>query len=820
MWQLHQRWQWGQTDEVRQTEQVRLETFRVRRLLVILVVLGLATVGGLLADRFVHPPSYVAIGLSVVGGAALALLLIVIPAQALRVLRRGAIALGLVRRRRRLRHLVTLEKHALARAADDSQPSHALSDLAIASYLRGSLETADEELGRALEREPDDEGLANNLGVVLAEQGQYERAAELFARPASEHPDELALNCALVAPLLSSPRHLEELTAGAAQPNATAYNNIGVSYARQGDWETAGRWFERASQVAPDLAAAQANQGLVAFRENRLQDAADLIMLANRQAPNEPAFASYLGVILAAAGQVDQAGFYLRRAYRVDSASLAIRVNMNAVEAARGHWQVAAKGFKTLLGARERVADVQYNLAVCQLAIQDATGAAASAAAAIAHGDTGADAYTVLAVALWEVGRRSEALSHFASATSAPGAGPLAAGNLGRALLMQGEVERALAVLEQARTQWPDDPALDSDVATALLASTAAQYRDDLSLGERQALLARAQRCLGGLEHALERDGDTMAEPHVNMGLYLYMHEQFESAADHFEAAFRLEPKLKELQFLTGTALGREGEKQTWRTDDGDIAPTAAGRQYLRRATPHLEAALEARDVLVVASFNLARCLYVLKDYERSLMAVRKALRLESDVDLNGLAALAAARQAQKTRLLYKTQMLSDAKRDQLRARSLELLNVAVHYFRQALLRNEMDPTLHGNLGIAYMLRNHEQDVEAALRHWERMRAIGGGAMERRYAELAQMENIADPSRVGFDDRNAKLRGLEPVRWVAVAPPRPAGVRFVIEPVAVQRPWRVVTHSPLLQQALQLRDQIADDELRLARLRV
>ncbi|MGE5531450.1 MAG: hypothetical protein ACM3VW_04975, partial [Bacteroidota bacterium] len=239
-----------------------------------------------------------------------------------------------------------------------------------------------------------------------------------------------------------------------------------------------------------------------------------------------------------------------------------------------------------------------------------------------------------------------------------------------------------------------------------------------------------------------------------------------------------------------------------------------------RRANPILEEGFVAREVLVPASYNLARCLYVLKDYEGALAAVRKGLRLENNEELNTLAALAAARQAQRTRLLYKTQMLSDAKRSQLRARTLELLNVAVHYFRQALLRNELDPTSHGNLGIAYMLRNREQDVEAALRHWERMRAIGGGAGQRRYEELAQMENFADPSRVGFDDRNAKLRGIDVVRWLAVAPPRPPAIRFVIEPVAVQLPWRLVARAERLKAALALRDRIAQDELRLARLRV
>jgi tetratricopeptide (TPR) repeat protein len=235
---------------------------------------------------------------------------------------------------------------------------------------------------------------------------------------------------------------------------------------------------------------------------------------------------------------------------------------------------------------------------------------------------------------------------------------------------------------------------------------------------------------------------------------------------------------------------------------------------------PYLEASVQARELVVPASYNLARCLYVLKEYERSLAAVRLSMRLSNDPELHSLAALAAARQAQRVQATLKTQTLSEPKRKQLRLRALELLNMAVHHFRQALLRNELDPTVHGNLGIAYMLRNQEQDIEAALRHWERMRAIGGGAMQQRYAELAQMENLADPSRVGFDDRNAKLRGLDVLRWVTVSPPRPTGIRFIVEPAAVQQPWRLAAGTKRLQAALALRDEVAAAETRLARLRV
>lgn len=811
----------GEGVQDRKTEQVLLENFRVRRLLVWALTLGCAALAGLFGSRMLHPLNHVLMGLWALGGGAAAVLLTMIPGQAWRVLRRAWIFLGLARRRRAMRRLLGAERAALTGVSDEVLSAESLCDLATADYLRGQLETAEAYLADALELAPEHASMLNNLGVVLAAQQNYDGAAELFVRALTNGDEALAAaNCALIAPHVADAERLAQMMVEAGHPlEAVALNNLGVGQALRGRWDAAEHWFGQAAQEAPGLAAARANLGLVAYRSNRLQEAGKEILQASRQDPNEPAFASHLGVILAATGQVDQARNYLRRAHRVDPASVAIRINMTAVEAATGHWQLARKGLKSLLNEKERPADNHYNLAVCELAIQEPAAAADAAAAAIAAGDTSAEAYTVLAVGLWETGRKAEALSHFQSATGAADSGPLAAGNLGRALLLSGKIEPARMALEAALQQWPEDPQLTFDLATAQLATAADGYDESMPLPERRGVMTALQRSHAGLQGGLQRP-EMAVEAHLNLGLYHYMQEQFEAAAEQFEAALRQVPKSRELSLLIGTALGKEGERQTHRTGDGDTAPTAAGRGYLRRAVPYLEAALESREVLVPASHNLGRCLYVLKDYEPALAAFRKSIRLEGGHEINSMAALAAARQAQRVQLLVKTQLLSEAKREQLRARWIELLNVAVYYFRQALLRDEMDPTLHGNIGIAYMLRNHDNDVEAALRHWERMRTIGGGAMEHRYAELAQMENLADPTRVGFDDRNDKLRGLEPLRWLAVPPPQPTGIRYAIEPTAVQRPWRLAASSARLQQALELRDAIAAGEVRLQRLRV
>lgn len=786
------------------------------------MVIVLTAAGAYIGHYHIRPFGWAITVTCAVGGAALGFLVAVVPRQALRVIVRGFVLLGLVWRSRRMRRLALHERNRLRRSVAETADASSLRDLAVAEYLRGKPERAEELLASALAEAPENAGLLSNLGVILAEQEHYDRAAQYFVRALTSVADETArLNSALVAPLVSDPETLERLLqASGKAPGAVTLNNLGVCRARRDDWDGAEHYFVDAVSEDPDLAAAHANLGLIAYRRGQLQVAADHVMAADRLAPREPAFANYLGVILAAADQPDQARHYFRRAQRVDPASVTIPINAAAAAALDGRWGTAARDLEALLDTNPELAAAHYNLAVVRLALVEPYAAADSAAAAIAAGDVSADAYTVLAVALWETGRRAEALSHFRSAASASGSGPLTTSNLGRALLLDGAVERARVLLERGCRLWPEDTDLAFDLATALLATEAAGFHDGVSDQERLRLTLNLQRAYAGLEAALQRGVD-VAEVHVNLGLYAYMQEQYERAADHFEEAARKAPRLRELHYLVGTARGRAGEQYALRNPDGAVAPIAVGRQLLRRAVPYLEQAVENREIMADANYNLGRCLYVLEDFERALTAFRKALALERSEEMYMLAALAAARQGQELSVMARGHLLMpDGRRDHLKDRASDLINTAIHYFSQALLRNESDPVLHGNLGLAYMLRNGEHDVESALRHWERMRALGGGAMARRYAELTASGIMADAGRMAFDDRDVTLRGLAVQRWLAAAPPRPAALRFVIEPVTVQEPWPVVVESAVLQEALALRRRIAHDRLRAARLRV
>jgi tetratricopeptide (TPR) repeat protein len=386
-------------------------------------------------------------------------------------------------------------------------------------------------------------------------------------------------------------------------------------------------------------------------------------------------------------------------------------------------------------------------------------------------------------------------------------------------MLTDETVDRALAVLEKARETWRGDAELALDVATALLNGAVSRYRRNMTAVERRDFFVELHRSYAGLEAGTKRRGDLSAEAHINMALYFYLREDFLQAADHLELAIAASPESLELHHFAGTALGAAADRLRHTLEDGTRTLTQQGLQLIRRAVPHLEKACEPRDSSPDSFYNLGRCLYALGEYEKALEVFRKALRIEDSEEMNMLAALAAAKQARAWQGLAKTQsLMAEGKKQVLTKRAAQFMDAAIQYFRQALLRNETSPALHGNIGLAYMLRNQEHDVESALRHWQRMRAIAGAEMSKRYSEFTQIQSVEHASRVQFDDAEVACREVKVENWIATLPPQPASLHYVLEPVSEQHEWRLAATDERLKIALRLRDTIASGAAALARL--
>ncbi len=781
-----------------------------------------AVVAGWAARFVIFPPPYLVMVIMAAGGASAAFLAFAIPTHTLLFIRRLVIRGGLVFKRSHLRTVLDDTHAMLLEQVKHNASADGLGDLAVVEYLRGTSETAERDLARALEMDPENPALLNNLGVVLAEEARYGKAAELFSRAVRASADsEARTNLGLVAALAEDPEPFAQLVpANPEAQDAMALNNLGVFHLKRGNLDLAGEWFAQAVRQDSRYAYAWANLGLVSYRRARLREATTHLIKAARSAPTDARIANNLGVVLAAVDKPAWSHEQLARARALEPTNIGIRINELAVEAFEGRLEIALRGLRPLAAAAFHRGEACYNLAVVSMAVNDLEGAAASAAEAIEHGEASADAYSNLGVALWRLGRHAEALSHFAASVHAADVGPRAASNLARALMLdEDNCERALGVLEAARAAHPDDTDLALDLATAMLYASVSRYRRDMNAAERRDFFVELHRSYGGLEAATRRAKHVPVEAHVNMGLYFYLREDYLHAIEHFERAVEIAPGVAALHHLAGTAYGVAADRQRHLLEDGTRSLTQQGLDYIRKAVPHFEKACEPRDAATDSFYNLGRSLYALGEYERALEVSRKALRIEDSDEMNALAALAAAQQARQWQEAVKTQsLMPEGRKLVLTKRARQFLDAAVQYFRQALLHNELSPTLHGNMGLAYMLRNQEHDVESALRHWQRMKAIAGAEVGRRYTDFTQIQTLEHAARIQFDDSEAACREIEVRQWVCAQPPQPAGLHYVLEPAAEGHEWRLITANPRLRRALHLRDLIADGKAALARL--
>ena len=177
---------------------------------------------------------------------------------------------------------------------------------------------------------------------------------------------------------------------------------------------------------------------------------------------------------------------------------------------------------------------------------------------------------------------------------------------------------------------------------------------------------------------------------------------------------------------------------------------------------------------------------------------------------MNSLAGLAAANQA-RSLAGYRQGPVPHARRPEEGSRrpSRQFIDASVAVLPARLCCATRATHLHGNIGLAYMMRNREHDVDSALRHWQRMRSIAGNRMTERYSEFTQIGAPSTPPASGLTTATSSS-ATSTCRIGRDLPAPAGGPALRLEPVAEQRLWRRIRAPGACAAALRIRDQIAD----------
>jgi tetratricopeptide (TPR) repeat protein len=340
-----------------------------------------------------------------------------------------------------------------------------------------------------------------------------------------------------------------------------------------------------------------------------------------------------------------------------------------------------------------------------------------------------------------------------------------------------------------------------------------------MSRRQRERFFEALHRCVRPFNAVASNDTAGSPEAKINLALYRYLRLSFAEAADGFVEATKAFPENGFLHFCAATALAEEARRTQQEAEAGGQLVGRA-KDLLKRARRHLEMAVEYGEDTADVYCNLGMCAYDLGDTEGALNAFRRMTQIEDSADAANNLAIVHARRGQELQQSARAAGLASRDRERdMRTDADKHLSTALHYFLEALEHNHQDPVLHGNIGLAYMLRNRGNDVEAALRHWQIMLKVGGAQAGQRYEELSELAQNKD-KRAQFDEALMEFRSLDPRRCMVTVPPRLSGPRQALQAISEEMDWQLLSDDPDVRELLRQRDRLAGLKKRLERLSV
>ena len=777
--------------------------------------------GGVYAQAVAGRPDLFTIGLAALGGVAAGYLVVAVPQLAIHFLLKQWYRLL----SRRWQQIEEDRAERAVRALQERQDDpRALADLGIAHYLLGAAHQAVDYMTQACQQAGESPDLLNALAAAEAAQGHWEQAAATLSSAVqlqADHAPTLSNLGTLLATIPAGSELEAYLSSALPAGGARAMNNLAVREIRAGNTQEALAHLEQALARQPHYPHPQANLGVLAFAKGDLQAATVNLAAAAQFGGNDPDILSNLGGVLAKGGDWVRAAAVLRLARRLAPRYVSAAVNEGCVQIELGRYHEAIEGLPTVPADEPLAAFVWHNIAWAYAALGEYKQAREYELKAADARPTDPDIYTTLGCIEWELGDHQQARAHFQYVLEVEPESFQAAINLARAEIAAGHLREALQILEGLQPDHPDDVQLTFDLGVAHLMNAVRLRKDDMNPTEQRLFLYAVDSSIGAFERNLANDQGMAAESQLNLGLAHYLRENYDIAAHQCQQALKLLPEDTQIHLCAGTALAQEAARVQEHHEGapGALAPPA--RRLLRQARVHLRKAAEDTQAGPDVFCNLGLVCYQLDEFEEAVKALRRFVQVESGAEAHNNLALVYGRQGLQVYRRSRVGRLADEiKSNPLVDQARRLLSTAIHYFSEALRIDHLNPVMHSNIGLAYMLRNRPTDVERALDHWQLMRRAGGEWAERQFERLMQFVHSQETAKAEFHDVHMALRPVSIPEFISGLPPLMGDLVYVVEPMMDRGQWELEATDPNVQFALRARRRVAELQHRLQRLAV
>jgi len=789
---------------------------RGRVLPILSAVLG-ALVGAIYTHAVTPRVGWTVLATGAVGGACAFYLLLAVPRLTWIVVRRQWLRFALRWCVARMERNLSRAEGAVASAGGDLKGAsgEALCDLAVIRCLRNDYEGAHEILRQRYE-EDESSAWGENLLVVLAETGQWSQVGWLVDRELNRPEGLSDANLARVATQAPYGVLIERLWMVCQDGSLPlTLNNIGVRLLQLGDFMRAEDAFSLAKHQHPSYAPAYANAGVLAYRRDDYAQAVAEVGSAAALESGEGMIYNNLGAALCRTGNLGLARRWLRRARALLPASGEVLVNLGNLEALEGAYAQALDRYGEASRLEdEGVAAARHNAALMLCARDHPEAALAEQQLAAQAEADEPEIVQNLGCLLWVQGRHDEARSCFEHPSHST-YDTAVKSNLIRTELAAGRPRRALDLL--LRVSYAEEE-MDFDRGLAYLLTAAEAGHE---AGGRDAVrerdLVEAIACF----HKVIKAGRAgTAEAYLNLGIALYLSEEYEDAAEALKEASSRAPTHETLGYAIATCY----LTAAWRVQRPETEvygpPPPRMRELLEKAHPYLEAAIGVKSIADNARFNLGVLQYILEDYYGAIGVLRPIARTDSPWQILNVLGISQARQARELQRSMQSAVLVRVTRQrQVQAEIAKLLSAAIHSFTQVLRHQSDNAIVHANVGLAKYLRNRGEDVEQALQHWRRMRDIGGEWGQRIFEIFSDAVGTERAGRLSFQDVEISFRPLPLEDWIVCAPPRMAGLQFPVPELPDIPLPDLVAYHPALKRALAQRDKAERLRKALRRLR-
>jgi protein O-mannosyl-transferase len=261
----------------------------------------------------------------------------------------------------------------------------------------------------------------NNLGLILFQKGQVDRAMAHYQSALAANPEDMEAHNNLGNALLQQGRVEEALThyeqALRLAPNcADPHYNLGRALFQQGNTDAAIAQYRKALGLNPRHAEANYNLGNALLQAGQVEEAIACYTRALEARPDFGKAHSNLGNVLLQQGRVDEAIAHYQRALAIDPDDAGTHYNLGNVLLQRGQSHEAIAHYQRALAGKPRDAAIHFNLGTAFLLGGQFDQAVSHYQAGLATRPDDAAAHHNLGQALLRLGRKDEALAQFKAA--------------------------------------------------------------------------------------------------------------------------------------------------------------------------------------------------------------------------------------------------------------------------------------------------------------------------------------------------------------------------------------------------------------------